>query len=141
METNWHVWSTKQGLPKRKNTLNSVQPRKHVLYRWEETNSDKERDGKGKTEKGGVNAWCEHAFTNIRISRRRILILEYQKSFKCTEYSNIRCSPNIYTRTGALLLSLFFFSFEFLDNFVWKSTRLSENSLGNWIYPDYRSQH
>ena len=96
METNWHTWSTKRGLLKQKINLNntSVLHRKHVLYRWKETKREEERDGEGKTKRGGVNTWSEHAFTNMR---RRILIIEYQNFFECTEYSNIRCSPRIET--------------------------------------------
>ena len=88
----------KAGLRKQRNNSNntSVHHRKHVLYIWKETKRDKERDGKGKTERGGVNTWSEHAFTNIRISRRRISIIEYQKLFECTKYLNIRCSPSMY---------------------------------------------
>ena len=99
METNWHTWSTRQGLPKQIFNLNitSVQHRKHVLYRWKETKTDKGTDGEGKTERGGMNAWSDHAFTIIWISRRRILILEYQKPLECTEHWNIRCSPDLYT--------------------------------------------
>ena len=65
METNWHTWSTKWGLPKQKKNLNntSVHQRKCLLYRWKETKRGMEKERQ--REEGQLIWVCLYKYSNI----------------------------------------------------------------------------